>query len=222
MGMCGSVPCVKKTFRPYECFGTIRKSTYGTQVPSLRTGRPKPNVQHHAALWDWGKRLVFCLCSICCLSCVIGLVVFWVAWNHITESLKFGANLLNPMCWKALHLILSFCTCNRAGSWGANWHYCCDYGRRPHHHHHHHHQTHFPAEFPHVFPSNYSVALLVQDQFLPKDPVDVPLNASALSNRLQDPWMVRSDTTIRSIRRRGRSRNRSVYLSSVLCYPLVN
>ena len=32
---------------------------------------------------------------------------------------------------------------------------------------------------------------LVQDQFLPQEPVDVPLNASALSKRLQEPALDR-------------------------------
>ena len=96
---------------------------------------------------------------------LVSLDSLFFGWlcNHITESLKFSANLLNPMCWKALHLILSFCTCNRAGSWGANWHYCCNYGRHPRHH-----QssiliiiTHFPAEFP------YAICLPFQPQCCP-------------------------------------------------------
>ncbi|CAJ1445756.1 unnamed protein product [Effrenium voratum] len=35
-------------------------------------------------------------------------------------------------------------------------------------------------------PSRSVAPAALWDQFLPKDPVDVPLNASALSNRLQD------------------------------------
>ena len=56
----------------------------------------------------------------------------------------------------------------------ANCH-CCDY------HPHPRHQA-----------SILIITAPVQDQFLPQDPVDVPLNASALSNRLQDERKGRS------------------------------
>ena len=119
-----------------------------------------------------------------------------------TGSLNFGANLQNPICCKHSIWYYRSALATVLARGGSNWYYCYDYRR---HHQssiinhrssiinpHHQHQTRMsPQNFHSVVSLPTVLPHLVQDQFLPQEPVDVPLNASALSKRLQEPWMDR-------------------------------